>query len=365
MNAMLYVRGNRRDYDAWAEMGNEGWDWDSVLEYFKKSEDNRVEEQAADTKNHGTYGYLKVDYFEDTNPKMRKVLEDSFDDLGYPVGTRYNEGENIGFVKATCTQDHGTRCSAGKAFLLSIGRRTNLHIIKNAHVTKLEFKEDGVVNGVSFKVEGHDEIIKATTRKEVILSAGSLNTPQILMLSGIGPQEHLEEHKITVRHNLPVGRNLQDHVVVPIPTIFHKSSAVPHANMIDYTRLYYDFATRRSGPLASIGITDYMGFISTVGNSKYADIQFHVLFAEREDPTYGSLFKLFGIDDEITMSAVEANMKGRVVTFVTTLLNPKSSGVVELRSADPFAPPKLTHNYFKEQADADTVVRAIRFLMKT
>lgn len=362
MNAMLYVRGNRRDYDNWAKLGNEGWDWDSVLKYFTKSEDNRGKKLAKDTKNHGTGGYLKVDYFKDL--PMHKVLKEVLNDAGYPLGFNYNEGENIGYVKSQCTQDYGTRCSTAKAFLVSASRRKNLHIIQNAHVTKVDFQSAGVVNGVSFKISGHEEILKATARKEVIVSAGALNTPQILMLSGIGPKKHLEEHDITVRHDLPVGRNLQDHLIVPVPVVFHKSTAVPYANMVDISQWYFEYVTRRTGPLASVSVADFMGFISTVGDPKYADIQFHHLLNEREDPSFGAMYKLFGLNDQIARSADKINSVGRVITIVTTLLNPKSSGYVELRSNDPFATPKFTHNYFKEQADADTVVRAIRFLLK-
>lgn len=362
LNGMLYVRGNRRDYDFWKELGNPTWDWDSVLKYFKKSEDNRMENIAADTKHHGVGGYLKVDSFKSEEP-MTNVMFNMLKELGFKHITDCNGEENIGYLALQGTLDHGTRCSSAKAFLIPAKNRKNLHVIKNAQVTKLNIDDEGSVIGATFFLPKHDRILSATARKETILSAGALNSPQLLMISGIGPKAHLAEFNIKVRQDLPVGQNLQDHLIVPYIMAFHKSNPkqLSPAKIAD---AMYEYLMHRRGFLASTGVTDFSWFLNTENNSKYPNIQYHAFFLTKQNPNTELLFRTYGYKNEITDSIVKANENAEILIWLITLLTPKSVGRIELRSGDPFDTPKIHHNYFKEKKDLDTIVGAIRELRK-
>lgn len=360
VNAMLYVRGNRRDYDYWAELGNAGWNWDNVLEYFKKSENNLVDYLAADRKNHGVGGPLIVNNFNSV-VAMKMILAECFFELGYKEIFDCNGDEHLGVLTSQVNANNGARWSAAKGFLGQAKNRTNLHVIKHAHVTKLEFKKDGsTVAGVNFLI---DETIpmKAFVRKEVILSAGAINTPQILMLSGIGPDKQLKKHNIPVIRKLPVGRNLQDHLFVPVAFTFHKSTAQPHS-LTDLADAMYQYVLHGTGMLASTEVTDFIGFFSTVNDPKYPDIQIHTLNCKKQEPMIKTLFTLFGFNDEIIESMVEANAKSEIVIIIATLLNPKSRGSVKLHSADPLAQPKINHNYLLEKEDLETVIKGVQII---
>ena len=292
------------------------------------------------------------------------VIAQCFYELGYSEIHDCNGEENLGFLKSQVTAYNGERWSPAKAFLTIAKDRVNLHVIKHAHVTKLDMSKDGnTVNGVNFVINGHKEELKAFTKKEVILSAGSLNTPKILMLSGIGPKKHLENLNIKVLHDLAVGGNLQDHAIVPVLYNFHKSSSIKRT-LRDLADATYQYNLYRAGLLSHIDITDYMGFISTVNDTRYPDMQIHTFYCAKNEPMIKKVFELYGYNDEIIQSVVEANAQSETVIFVLTLLNPKSIGKVKLRSSDPFDSPKLIHNYFKEQEDVDTMVRAIKQLHK-
>lgn len=359
INAMIYIRGNKRDYDHWEELGNPSWNWESVLMHFKKSEDNRVPHIAADTHHHATGGPLPVDTYKDDQP-IKSVLASALTELGYKQIVDYNGKENLGFLKAQGTVDSGTRYSSAKAFLVPAKSRENLHIIKHAHVTELTYIQNAV-NGVKFTI---DKVpYEAVSRKEVILSAGTINTPQILMLSGIGPKDELDAHKIKLRKELPVGYNLQDHLIVPYGVIFHGTN-LEEFGLKDLLEATYRYATNRSGLLSTIASLDFMAFVSTVNDPIYPDIQFHMFHCKRKQPDLRNLFIAYGYTDEIVESFVKANEAAEIVVFVATLLNPKSRGRIQLRSADPYAPPKIFPNYFSEKDDLDTMVRAIRILRK-
>lgn len=229
LNYMLYVRGNKRDYDRWAAEGNTGWSYDDILPYFKKSEDNRNPYIAANTKYHSTGGYLTIQEPPYRTPMVAAFLQGGVE-MGYDnvdgnaaqqTGTEAtciisNEPGGqlfyiLGFMVAQATNRRGARCSTAKAFLRPIRQRGNLHISMHSHVLKILIDPTTKqVSGVRFQKQGRTYEISAT--KEVILSAGALNSPQILMLSGIGPADHLRSLNITVLADLNVGDNLQDHV---------------------------------------------------------------------------------------------------------------------------------------------------------
>lgn len=357
INVMLYIRGNRRDYDHWEELGNPTWGWSSVLEYFKKSEDNRVPHVAADTKHHGVGGPLKVDTFNSVLP-IKMILAEAVFELGYKEIYDCNGDENLGFLTAQGTVDKGTRCSSAKAFLSPAKDRPNLHVIKYAHVTELTYRKDGSVGGVRFTVQ--DNVFEALSRKEVVLSAGSLNTPQILMLSGIGPKHQLNKFNIKIRKELPVGHNLQDHLFIPYGIVFKKLTST--LDLSDIVDAAYQYSSYRVGLFSHVSSTDFMGFVNTMNDSKYPDIQYHTIHFQKQQPELLQLLNLLGYTDEITESFLKANAEAEIVLLISTLLNPKSIGQVELRSADPYESPIIHHNYLVEQDDVDTLIRSVRIL---
>lgn len=358
INAMIYIRGNRRDYDHWSELGNNGWEWENVLEYFKKSEDNRVEHVFADEKHHGRNGPLKVDSFNSVQ-MIKMILAEAVFELGYEEIFDCNGDKNLGFLTAQGTVDYGSRCSTVKAFLIPAMNRSNLHIVKHAHVTELDFHSDGSVKGVKFMVG--EKKLTASANKEVILSAGALKTPQVLMLSGIGTQHQLNRHNITVRKELPVGLNLQDHLIVPYAMTFHRTTSEP-ISITDYADAVYQYSMYQVGRFSNIGSLDFVGFVSTVNDTRYPDIQYHVFHFKKKQPELRILLKTIGYKDEIVESFGRANDQAEIVIWAVTLLKPKSRGKVVLRSSDPFDSPKIYHNYLTETEDLETIVRGINIL---
>ncbi|XP_059607623.1 glucose dehydrogenase [FAD, quinone]-like [Phlebotomus argentipes] len=211
MNGMLYVRGNEDDYNNWEALGNPTWGYANVLEYFKKSEQNHDPEiaDAFGGYYHSKDGLLSVELYKNNDTFNQDVIQ-SAQEMGFKFILDINANEHIGFTFSQGTLRSGVRESTAAAFLRPAMNRPNLHIVKHAHVTKLEIDSQGVVSGVSMKLRGQTEL-KAFANKEVILSAGAINSPQILMLSGIGPANHLQEMEIPVIQSLQVGKNLQDH----------------------------------------------------------------------------------------------------------------------------------------------------------
>lgn len=199
LNYMIYVRGNRNDYDHWAELGNSGWDYDNILPYFIKSEDNR-NPYLAKTPYHGHGGYLTIQESPWHTPLVAAFVEGGTE-LGYE-NRDINGARQTGFMIAQGTIRRGSRCSTAKAFIRPIRLRKNFHLALNTHVTKIDIDPSTKrMIGVEFVRHGQKHFVRA--RKEIILSAGSINTPQVLMLSGVGPADHLREMGINVIHDLP------------------------------------------------------------------------------------------------------------------------------------------------------------------
>lgn len=229
LNAMVHVRGSDRDFNDWEKFGNPGWGWDSALHYFKKSEGLKVKEvaEADGGKFHNTEGPLKIDSYHNKEP-VRSVVLDGAAELGYKTLPDINAEEYIGMTVIPGTLDGNRRCTSAKAFLVPAKDRPNFHVVKNAHVTKVLINDKKEATGVEFILNHRKFTVKA--KKETVLSAGAINTPQILMLSGIGPEKHLKKHQIKTIANLPVGKHLEDHTVVIYPVTYNKVIDITHLN---------------------------------------------------------------------------------------------------------------------------------------
>jgi choline dehydrogenase-like flavoprotein len=352
---MVYLRGNRRDYDSW---NITGWSYDDVLPYFKKSESNQHEWlfELTQDRFHNKDGLLSIDGFNAIETIKTVFFEGVFE-LGYIELMDMNAEENIGFVSAQGTIKNGERHSTAKAFLLPAKDRENLHIIKNAFVTSLII-EDNEVKGINFEIDGKK--VKAMAKKEVILSAGAVNSPKILMQSGIGKKEELEKFNIPIIKDLPVGDNLQDHVFVYNNFKYHQQQGTPHS-AAEVTDMMYSFLRHRVGKMTGTMCSDMVGFINTLDKeAKYPDIQYMHLCQRKQMIGYPEFVQNLGFKDEFIAQYLKANHESPTGQFIIILLNPKSRGNIKLRSNNPHDPPIINAGYFEEEEDVDTLLRGLK-----
>lgn len=358
INTMIYMRGNRRDYDTWEQMGNTGWGWDTVLEYFKKSEDNTDPKYAADTKYHGTGGPIKVSSFGSTDATM-DIFKEGYKELGFNEIDISNADEFLGYFHAQGTVYKGERFETAKGYLAPAKGRKNLFVIKKAHVTSLKFAADGSVNGVDFLLG--KKKISARAKKEVVVSAGTVGSPQILILSGIGPKAQLKKLNIPIQKDLPVGLNLHDHILIPIGMVLDESNSTSYTAM-DYSDQMYQFLVHRNGILTTIGTTELSLFVSTVFDMDYGDLQIIPMSFVRQHPGLQNTLSLYNLKDEVIESFTKRNENAIVVVWCIVLLNPKSKGYIDLASKSPLDSPRIYPNYLNEKEDVDVVVNGIKLV---
>ncbi|XP_069700705.1 glucose dehydrogenase [FAD, quinone]-like [Periplaneta americana] len=369
LNAMLYIRGNAKDYDRWAALGNYGWSFDEVLPYFIKSEDMRIDEHI-DSPFHGLGGPLTVEEFAYKTPISKAFLA-AGKEMGYEVRD-VNGEKQTGFMMSHGTLRQGLRCSTAKAFLRPASKRDNLHVSVRSHVTKIVINPwTRQAQGVIFK-KNRDGPRVVFANKEIILSAGSIQSPQLLMVSGVGPSGHLQEMGILPILDVPaVGENLQDHVAIGGTVYLIDSPAymgytgasfvLPKA--LTLTSIY-DFALHRRGPLYALPEAEVMAFI----NSKYAnetedwpDVQ--LLLASYADNTDGGIFgkRDNGLTDEYYAAMYEPILYEDAYSVIPLLLRPRSRGRIRLKSRDPQEPPLIYPNYFHHPQDLAVLIEGAKF----
>ncbi len=330
INAMIYIRGNRADYDQWSSLGNEGWDYEAVLPYFIKAEN---QERGA-SEYHGVGGPLNVADLRSPNP-MSQAFVDSAVDVGFNPNPDFNGPNQEGCGLYQVTQKGGFRHSAATAYLKPVLDRPNLTVETNAQATRLLFDGTRAV-GVEYQHNG--ELKQARAEREVILSGGAINSPQLLMLSGVGPAEHLREMGLEVVADVPgVGQNLQDH-----PAIFVAYSSTQPISLINgMTEAgLQEFGATQTGPLSS-NVGEGGLFLKTRPELTAPDLQFH--FAPSYFVEHG-----FG------------NPEGHGFTFGPTLLHPESRGQIALRSTNPLEPPAIVGNYLSSAEDVRVLVEGIK-----
>ncbi len=274
INAMCYIRGVAADYDGWASAGADGWDWNNVLPYFKKSEGNS---RGGDDL-HGENGPLGVSDLRYTNP-LSQVFIDAAQQHGLPHNKDFNGHQQHGVGFYQVTQRDGARCSSAAAYLTPIRERTNLTVHTGANVSRITFAHKRA-NGVTYSMRGR--AFHQPAAREVILCGGAINSPQLLMLSGIGPADTLRKQRIDVLHDAPdVGEHLQDHL--DICTLFHSTQRVTYDRVSDLSIAYKYFLRGHSGP-GSSNIAEAGGFArSALAPDDRDDIQFHFVPAMLED----------------------------------------------------------------------------------
>ncbi|XP_067139586.1 uncharacterized GMC-type oxidoreductase Mb1310-like [Centruroides vittatus] len=358
LNYNLYVRGNPRDFDSWAKKGAIGWSWKDVLGYFIKSEDNTNKELLLNGY-HGAKGPVTVAHSPFYSPVLKNFLA-SVLEMGYEIGD-FNTDKQDQFFPTQGTIREGKRLSSYSAFIKPILCRKNFRLITSAFVTKILLDEFKQAKGVAYEKDNVTKI--AYARKEVIISAGAVNTPKLLMLSGIGPKEHLSDLGIPVIADLPVGQNFHDHIGRPMiftiekPYSFHQLTL----NQFDYT-LYLDSG---KGRLTSLGGAEVIGFINTKYEKKnWPDVQI-VLLANSvlSDAGLALLFPGGHLSKDVFLKAFAKYKLKHTITCNPILLRPKSRGCVLLKSKNPHDEPRINPNYLSKIEDVLALIEGMKTCM--
>jgi choline dehydrogenase len=334
INGLIYIRGQAEDYDHWRQLGCTGWGFDDCLPYFKKAE----RQERGPNELHGADGPLSV-----TDLREKGVLERAFIDaaleLGYPENSDFNGPEQEGAGWYQVTVRDGFRCSAATAYLKPAMKRPNLRVITDAHVERILI-EDGRATGVVYRVGNETRTLKA--QREVVLSSGAIGSPHLMMLSGLGPAEHLSEMGIEVKRDIPgVGQNLQDHLQARL--MYRASQRVTvneRMGLFGMGMMGAQFALTRRGPLSFAAATSGL-FAKVLPQSATPDVQFHFIPWSADSVKEG-LHKFPGF----TVSVCQ--------------LRPESRGEIRLASTDPLAKPNIHARYLTSETDKQCMVEGVK-----
>ena len=340
INAMLYVRGHKWDYDHWSELGNNGWSYDEILPYFKKAEHNEIHQNDF----HGQNGPLNVANIRHKNKPVDDFVETGSSVFGFNEDFNGESQEGIGYYQTT--QKNGKRCSAAKAYLVPALERENLTVLTDTNVNKI-LVNDSRATGVScFGEDGEEFTLNAT--KEVLLSSGAFGSPQILLRSGIGPEQEITKHGIEHKVDLPgVGKNLQDHIDY-ISVHKYKSLNLFGFSLgtifLKYPYELIKYLLMKTGMFTST-VAEAGGFIRSRNDITVPDIQLH--FAPGMVVDHG-----------------RESVWGTGLSCHTCLLRPKSRGEVTLQSADPTDDPKIDPKFLSHPDDMRDMVAGYKKMMK-
>ncbi|XP_060518082.1 glucose dehydrogenase [FAD, quinone]-like [Cylas formicarius] len=341
INALIYNRGNALNFDQWAELGNPGWSYEEVLPYFKKSENAAA--GVGEDGFHGVGGPLSVDYTSET-PELLPALFEAFAELGVH-NIDYNGKRQLGVGSTQFTINYNKRASTARAFLDPVLRRANLAVSLRSFVTKIlinDFSKSAY--GVEFVKGGKRFISKA--RKEVILSAGVMSSPQILMLSGIGPKDHLNELGINVVKSLPVGIGLQDQVMYTVLK-FKTNRTYFNVSFKEQLQLYL----QNKRPLTATGLTDILAFVNP----------------EETTPTLPEIEIMMGVTAPTLNDSISPDLEVlHDINVVVCLLNPISQGTLRLQSNSPIDRPLVDPNYLNDPngRDISTLLKGMKYIFK-
>lgn len=339
VNAMVYTRGHKWDYDHWAALGNEGWGWDDVLPWFKKSENNA---RGADAF-HGVGGNLNVSDLTFSHP-VSQAFVDAFVEAGYPATRDFNNDVQEGVGLYQVTQIGGERSNVARGYLTPILDRPNLTVLTDCLVSRV-LMDGKRATGIEYVTAGRTQKIEAGN---VILSAGAINSPQLLLLSGIGAKEQLAPHGIQQIHDLPgVGQNLQDHpdaLVVQHSKRHDTLSLGPSYLFTKGIKGLYDYFSKRQGPLTS-NVAEAGGFIKSQASEEIPDLQLHLS---------GCLLDQHGLNLPFSF--------GWGYSAHVCILRPKSRGFVGLKDANPATPAIIDPNMLADPDDMERLLRGVKIV---
>ncbi|XP_014357823.2 glucose dehydrogenase [FAD, quinone] [Papilio machaon] len=367
LNFLIYQRGHPEDYNDWARMGNEGWSYSEILPYFKKSENIQINE-LKNSSYHGRGGYLDIDYASYSSP-----LQTAFKDAGEELGFEWNDpnGENvIGFSKPQATIRKGRRCSTSKAFLEPVRFRRNLKVSKYSTVLKI------LIDPYTKKAYGVDffkgnKRRRVIARREVILSAGTIGSAQILMLSGVGPTDHLSEMGIKTLADLPVGYNLQDHVTFSGNAFIVNDSKLCVNDLTAASPLAAAAYLAGRGPLTIPGGATGLAFARTSYAADLSegrpDMELVMGAGSLAGDLLGILRSLLGVTDKWywkVYGSLPPEVRQRTFSMNPVLIRPRSVGRLMLRSANYSDHPRIHPNYFHHPDDLRALREGLRLVEK-
>ncbi|RUS89409.1 hypothetical protein EGW08_002846 [Elysia chlorotica] len=354
INAMIVVRGFKSDYDRWAQYtGDRTWDYAHLLHYFKKMEDMRVPE-LRDSEFHGKDGPLKVEHCSDTSPLSHKFVE-AGKSMGYADSIDYNTGATKGGVfYIQHNRANGERLSASKAYLYPAMDRPNLHIAINSHVQKIVIEDKRAV-GVELIKDGQKHLVRS--RREVVLSAGAIGSAHILLLSGVGPREQLQNLHIPVKADLPVGHNLQDHIFIDLIASIEQPLSWTSADISSWWSIlkYQFFGT---GILALPYACETVAFKCIRKEAKeqeWPDLQLHIASLVIEAGKANVFNRKAETDAELSYR----DAAGYGFTCLPSLLRPESRGNISLVTSDPFDYPRIHANYLDSEMDVEMLIDGV------
>ncbi|CAH0579127.1 unnamed protein product [Chrysodeixis includens] len=365
INAMFYVQGNSADYQRWYDAGNKEWSVDEVRRCFRKSENLQNDETLKDPKIRAHYGHdgpLIINKVNNTFRSFTDKVMEAWEEIGFRNVPDLNLENVMTSGRITVTAANGVRQSTDRAFLLPVAKRTNLKILKRSLVTKVLVTKRLKAYGV--EVERNGKKYTFYTTREVVVSAGSIASPQLLMLSGIGPVEQLRDKNIPCVVNSPkVGQDLQDHCVVPI---------IIHGNIPDEENAlntHYDnlnYLVNRQGVLAQSDMTtDAMAFYTTDHNASYANCQTSLtIYPKNKSQLFESITKIFRYKKDVVDSIVEQNKNHGTYLLIYNFLHPQSKGNISLNSNNPKDSPLIHPNYLSDPRDLETVVKGLKMSTK-
>lgn len=355
INWLMYSRGNPEDFNDWSRAGNTGWSYEEILPYFRKSERTHLEKDI-DEDYHNRSGLLGTSHPRWQNPLTDAFLEGA-KELGYEERD-YNGASQIGFSYLQTTVENGERATTATSFIYPFLDRSNLHVDKAALVTKILIDDSSKeAYGVEYVRYGINYTANAT--KEVILSAGAINSPQLLVLSGIGPKDDLEALNIPLIQDLPVGKTMYDHVVFIYMLFLHNSLSSIPSNPLQF----FNWLLFRQGSFTSASGATAMGFVNTTdANSTRPDTELILLTA-----TGSSSFvfrRAFKISYEVGAQYFLPLALHPTYTIASVLLYPKSKGYVKIVSNNIYDHPVIKPNFLSNEEDLETVLRQAKFILK-
>ncbi|CAG9786283.1 unnamed protein product [Diatraea saccharalis] len=363
INAMIYVRGNTEDFQNWYDLGNTDWHPNIVKKYYKKAEslqNQKLLQNPFIRDFYGIDGPLAINVFNDSFPNTIKNVLSAYEEIGIKNAYDVNTANVMGSGYLTATAANGRRSSTDHCYLNPVRRlRDNLYILTDSLVTKILINTyTKVAEGIELERQGIKMIFYANL--EVIVSAGAINTPQLLMLSGIGPRKHLESKNIPcLVDSSAVGQNLQDHIKIPVLVYGNNSNSLSEMQK-NYEAIKYLYD--RTGYLADNGIANILAFNSLSKYATYPDFQIFLMpFPKGDSDLTNILRTTIGFKYEVIQNIVRQNKNKMLYLFFFTLLHPYSLGSIILRTSNAKEHPIIYPNYFNDVRDLNKMVEGLKF----
>ncbi|XP_073831463.1 glucose dehydrogenase [FAD, quinone]-like [Musca autumnalis] len=354
VNGLLYISGFTHDFDEWLRLGNTRWGYKDILQYTEKN-GKRQSNTSQPAK-----GFMDVGIFEPGDDDIIEIISKAAEELGQLRSNHFEGLDNLGYAIVQGAVRKGRRTGVAKGYLGRVAAtRKNLKIIKNAQVTRLRFdSRHQQVTSVDFVLTHQKKNLNVKVKREAILSAGVFHTPQLLMLSGIGPKHILDSVNIPISHNLPVGENLQDHLVV---LVFFKIPQEIEANPVQ--NMIYDYLIHNRGPLTTLGATRLVGFVKSQANMSFADLKIHHMLFKAGNVLSLNIF-LSGLAMKLEHKNFISNIvkNHTLLIMAPTLVQPKSKGSIRLKSKSYKESPIIKPNFLLHPEDRVGFVRALKYL---